>query len=110
MIFLVSSGKVIFLFPKNMILFFFRQKVKDKSFSNTWKYIFCIFGKTVFLFPLYMISLFCQESTDGLFSKNVLKYDISSIIEKGDIYLRKYGISSDGEIKDDKKVYSVKYA
>ena len=45
-----------------------------------------------------MISLFFQESTDDLLSKNVLKYDISSIIEKGDIYLGKYVIFSDREI------------
>ena len=38
MIFLVSSGKMIFLFPKNMVLFF-RRKMKDNlSQKNTWKY------------------------------------------------------------------------
>ena len=41
MIFLVVlSGKIKFLFPENMILFF-RQKMKnDLSQKNTWKYIF----------------------------------------------------------------------
>ena len=40
MIFLVSLGKMIFLFPENMILFF-RQKMKDYlSQKNTWKYVF----------------------------------------------------------------------
>ena len=38
--------------------------------------------------------------------KNTLRDDISTIIEKYDIYPRKYGISSDRKIKDDKKVYS----
>ena len=33
-----------------------------------------------------------------------------NIIEKDDIHPRKYGISSDRIIKDDKKVYSVEYA
>ena len=38
MIFLVSSGKMIFLFPENMIIFF-RQKTKDDlSQKNTWKF------------------------------------------------------------------------
>ena len=38
MLFLVSSGKIIFLFPENMILLF-RQKVKDNlSQKNRWKY------------------------------------------------------------------------
>ena len=38
MIFLVLPGKMIFLFPENMILFF-RQKMKDDlSQENTWKY------------------------------------------------------------------------
>ena len=36
--------------------------------------------------------------------------DISGIAEKDNIHLRKYGISSETNIKDDKKVYSVKYA
>ena len=36
---------------------------------------------------------------------NTLKDDISGIIEKDYIYPRKYGISSDRKIKDDKKVY-----
>ena len=37
-----------------------------------------------------------------------VKY-ISNIIEKDNIYPRKHGICSDGNIKDDKKGYSVKY-
>ena len=42
------------------------------------------------------------------FRKNTLKDDISGIIEKYDIYPRKYGISSDENVKDDKKVYFYK--
>ena len=37
--------------------------------------------------------------------KNTIKDDISDIIEKDDIYLRKYGISSHRKTKDDNKVY-----
>ena len=38
MTFLVSSGKIIFLFPENMFLLF-RPKIKDDlSQKNTWKY------------------------------------------------------------------------
>ena len=40
------------------------------------------------------------------YRKNTLRDDISTIIEKDNIYPRKYGISSDRNIKDDKKVYS----
>ena len=45
MIFLVVlSGKMIFIFPENMFLFF-RWKIKDDlSQKNTWKYdIFCTY-------------------------------------------------------------------
>ena len=38
MIFLVSSGKMIFLFPENMILYFRRKINNDLSRRNTWKY------------------------------------------------------------------------
>ena len=40
--------------------------------------------------------------------KNKLKDGISSIFEKDNIRPRKYGISSDRKIKDDKKVYFYK--
>ena len=45
-IFLALSGKMILLFPENLIIFF-RRKMKDNhSQKNTWKYnIFCIFSK-----------------------------------------------------------------
>ena len=60
--------------------------------------------KMVFVFPTGMILHFFQKSKDDLFPK------ISGIIEKYDIHPRKCGISSDRKIKDDKKVYLVKYA
>ena len=38
MIFIASSGKMIFLFPENMILFFRQKRKDDLSQKNTWKY------------------------------------------------------------------------
>ena len=77
MIFLVSSGKMIFLFPENMILFF-RRKMKDdlsqkKIHGNMiyssnvpkklhWNMIFLIsWGEMAFLFPENMI-FFCTNA------------------------------------------------
>ena len=79
MIFLVLSGKKIFLFPENMILFFRHKRKDDLSQKNTWKYdiffkcsekmvfpknsrlnmiFFVISGKMVFLFSRkYIFSL-----------------------------------------------------
>ena len=61
-----------------------------------------------------MILPFCQKKTKQtkkhLLPKISLKDGNSDIIEKVDIYPRKDDISSDRKIKDDKKVYSVKYA
>ena len=56
-----------------------------------------------------MVLHFFQKNEWWLSPKNSLKNDISGIIEKYYIHLRKYGISNDRIIKDDKKVYSVKY-
>ena len=52
---------------------------------------------------------FYQKSKDDLLPKNTIKDDISGIIKKDDISPWKYGISYDRKVKDDKKVYSVKY-
>ena len=53
--------------------------------------------------------MWCQSSVKKakmIFpGKNTIKDDISGIIEKDDIYLRKYGISSHRKTKDDNKVY-----
>ena len=72
MIFLVLSGKMIYLYPENMILFFRQKRKDDISQKNTWKYdfffkcsgkmvfpgnlslnmiFFVITGKMVFIFP-----------------------------------------------------------
>ena len=69
-----------FLCHQERWYFFFPKIWYYSSLDRKWK--INLFQKKIHgnIFPLYMISLFCQESTDGLFSKNVLKYDISSII------------------------------
>ena len=64
----------------------------------------------MFLFPKKTILPFCKKSKDDLLPKNTFKYNIPGIIAKDDIHARKYGISSDRKVKDDKEVYSVKYA
>ena len=77
MIFLVSSGKMTFLFHKNMISFF-RQKMKDDlSEKNTWKY-----------------DAFFKCS----FQKIALEHDLSYIMRKDGIsFTRKYDIFFTGE-------------
>ena len=77
MIFLVSSGKIIFLFPENMILFF-RRKMKDdlsqKKYMEIW----------------YILQMFRK---DGLSKKIALEYDLSYIMRKDGIsFSRKYDI------------------
>ena len=68
----VLSGKKIFLFPENMILFFRRTMKDDLSQKNTWKYIF-------FKCPEKMV-----------FPKKIaLEYDISCIIWKYGIFFQK---------------------
>ena len=73
MIFLVLSGKMIFLFPEKMIVFF-RRKMKDnlsrKKYMEIW----------------YFLQMFWK---DGLFKKIVMEYDLSSIIWKDGIFFPK---------------------
>ena len=66
--------------------------------------------KMVLLFRTNMILSFCLKSKNDLLTKNTHKDNISGIIEKDDIQLRKYGISSNRKIKGDEKAYLVKYA
>ena len=64
----------------------------------------------VFLFSANKISPFCLKSKNDLLPKNTHEDDIPSITDiKNDIHSRKYGISSNRKIKDDKKVSSYKY-
>ena len=62
----------------------------------------------IFLYLTNMI-LLCQKFKYDLLPKNDLKNDIYVVIERYYIHPSKYGISSDTKIKDDQKVYSVKY-
>ena len=99
-IFLVSSGKMIFLFPENMILFF-RGKMKDDlSQKNTWKYniffkcskkmvfpkkiaIFLIsWRKRAFLFPENMIFFYGRKLKDDISQRNTWKHDVFCMLVK----------------------------
>ena len=83
MIFSVSSGKIVFLFPENIILFFIWKIKDDLSQKNIWKYniffkcsekmvfpikshwkmIFLVLsGKMAFLFPESIIFLLQTEN------------------------------------------------
>ena len=78
MIFLVLSGKIIFLFPENMI-WHLRQKMKDDlSQKNTRKY-----------------DIFFKVSEKMVFSKRAAPgHDLSCIIWKDGIFSRKHDIFS----------------
>ena len=69
MIFLVLSGKMIFLFPENMILFFRRKMKDDLSQKNTWKYdiFFKCSEKMVFPKTLHWNMIFLALSRKMLF-------------------------------------------
>ena len=95
MIFLVLSGKMIFVFPENIILFFRRKMKDDLSQKNTWKYdiffkcsekmvfpkklhwnmIFLVVlsGKMIFLFPENMILFFRRKMKDDLSQKKYME-------------------------------------
>ena len=78
MIFLVLSGKMIFLFPENMILHLRRKMKDDLSQKNTWKY-----------------DLFFKGSEKMVFSKRIaLGHDLSCIIWKNGIFSQKHDIFS----------------
>ena len=115
MVFLVLSGKMIFLFPENMILLFRLKRKVDLSQTNTWKYdvffkcsekmvfpkksrlnmiVFVISGKMVILFSrIYNIS-----SLDGkwkmifsVYMYKCYKYDITlQPKSKRDLVPKKY--------------------
>ena len=100
MIFLVF----IFILPKKDDLIPQAEKETSASQKNTRIYdIFYIFGKD----GIFFLEKWCYLSVKKVKMTFHVKY-ISSIIEKDHTYPRKYGISSDRNIKDDKKVYSVK--
>ena len=70
MIFLVLSGKIMFLFPRNMILYLGRKMKDDLSQKNTRKY-----------------DIFFKCSEKMVFPKRItLGYDLSCTIWKGGIF------------------------
>ena len=98
MIFFLLSGKIIFLLPKNIMLFF-RQKMKDDfSQKNTWKYdiflkcsekrvfpnkshrnmiiLIVLSGKIIFPFPESLILIFRRKMKDDISQKNTWKNDV----------------------------------
>ena len=84
----------------------FSQKYDLVVSKKNGNMIFSVYlVKMVFHFTTNMILSFCQKSKDDLFPKIRLKMTF----EKGNVHPRKYVFSSDWKIKDDKKVYSVKY-
>ena len=80
MIFLVLLGKMIFLFPENMILFFRHKRKDDLSQKNTWKYDIFFKCSEKMVFPknsrLNMIFFVISGKMVFLFSR---KYDIFSL-------------------------------
>ena len=99
MIFLVLSGKMIFLFPENIILFF-RRKMKDDLSQKYMEHdiffkcpenmvfpkkimleydLSCISGKMVFFFSENMIFFLWTENERWSFSRNTWRYDIFCI-------------------------------
>ena len=76
MILLILTGKMMFLFPENMISFF-RQKMKgDLSLKNTWKYdVFFKFSEKMFFSKKSrrnMIFLVSSGKMTFLFAKNLI--------------------------------------
>ena len=74
------------------------------SKKNTWNYdIFCVSEKmeVIPLFPTNFALPFCKKSKDDLLTK--------IITEKDDVHPKKYSISADRKIKDDKKICEVNY-
>ena len=73
--------------------------------------IFSVYSvKMLFLFATNTMLLFCQKSKHDLLTKKRIEDDISILLKKSDIHPRTYGISSERKIKEDQRVYSVKYA
>ena len=80
-IFLILSGKMIFLFPENMILFSRHKRKDDHSQKNTWKY-----------------NIFFKCSQKMVFPKNSRLNTISFVISGKIVFLfsRKCGFFSLG--------------
>ena len=119
MIFLVLSGKMIFLFLENIILFFKRKMKDDLSKKNAWKYdvffkcsgkmvfpkkshwnmIFLVVlsGKMTFLFPEnFLLTLFFRWiMKNDLSQKNTWKYNIFLKCPKKMVFPKKIALKYD---------------
>ena len=96
-------------FSENMILFLRRKMKDDLSQKRHGNMIFSVYSVKMVFFFLQICYYLSVRNPKIIFSrKSTLRDDISRIIEKDDIYPRKYGISSDRKNKDDKKVFFYK--
>ena len=93
MIFPVLSGKMIFYFPENLILFFRRKMKEDLSQENVLKKVLlkimvleydlsCISRKMVFLFPENMMLFFIRKMKDDISQKKNKKKTKTTTINK----------------------------
>ena len=90
MIFHVSSGKMAFLFPKNMLPLW-TENEKSSFSKNTWKYnVFCILGKDAISFSYKQEITPLTKKAKMTFSRKIhLKDGIHGITEKYDTHPRK---------------------
>ena len=98
MIFLVLLGKMVFLFPENMMLFFRRKMKDDLSQKNTWKYDIFFKCSEKMIFPKQshwnMIFLVASSRKIIFFPENMIlffrwkmKDDLSQKIHGNTIFL-----------------------
>ena len=91
MIFLILSGKMIFLFPENMILPP-RRKMKDDISQKKKK------NNNNNMETWYFLLMFWK---DGLFKKTAMEFDLSCFIWKGCIFSPRTWIFSSGQKRKD---------
>ena len=95
MIFLALSGKMMFLFPENMILFFRHKRKDDLSQKNTWK-IWCFLqmfwkdGLSKNFAPEY--DLFCNIWKNGIsFFQKIWYFFFRQKMKEVDLYQKTRG-------------------
>ena len=90
MIFLLSLGQMIFLFPKNIIFFLLTENERWSFSKNRWKYdVFSVCGKDGISFATNMKLPFCQKSKKAkiiFFRKIHLKMTFPALLKKYDIH------------------------
>ena len=108
---LVLSGKMVFRFFENTILFFRRKMKDDLSQKIYWNMIFsvCLVKIIFFSYKYDIIRLSKKLRWSSIFSrKNTRKDNISCIIEKYDIHIIKHGILLTEKLKMIKKFTFIK--